>query len=611
MDGVAAAGSQSSWARGDHIHPTDATRAPLASPALTGTPTAPTASPGTNTTQVATTAFVSGAVSAATAGVSSIDFTGVGMTPGPGATGAVTVGGILNVANGGTGKATNVLNGILVGGGTNPIKASAAAPGAGALLIGAAAAVPTWLAVGANGYFLTVASGTPAWVDATATFLPLAGGTMTGQLTVGPASGNATIALNKASGTAIGNQIYGVTAGSVRWQLLLGDNVAEAAGNVGSNFVLNRYDNTGTFLDAPLSIARATGQATFSQSINVTPVSSAPVLWLNKPSSGQASAIVGTKAGSLRWDMDLGNATAEGGSNSGSDFGLGRYSDAGAYVDTPLSIVRATGQATFSQQVNVAPSGGSPTLNLTKSASGAACLIVSHTAANMRWQLQLGNGDPESGSNAGSNFYITSYTDAGAGLANPLWINRATGVTTVTNGIITSGLQINTGGGAISWSAVGTNGINYNRGGILQTNLISFGWSNTSQLHGQVDGTDLGYLTFSSDYRIKTNVENLSPMWDKVKALRPISYEQQDYTPPDAPMKEDGSPPDPLFRADGIERWGFIAHELQDTLIRSAASGVKDQPGAIQAPNPWTVIAALTSALQEAMARIEALEAAR
>jgi hypothetical protein len=39
-------------------------RAPLASPAFTGTPTAPTASAGTNTTQVATTAFVTTAVRA-------------------------------------------------------------------------------------------------------------------------------------------------------------------------------------------------------------------------------------------------------------------------------------------------------------------------------------------------------------------------------------------------------------------------------------------------------------------------------------------------------------------------------------------------------------------
>lgn len=38
-----------------------ALKAPLASPALTGTPTAPTAAPGTNTTQIATTAFVAAA----------------------------------------------------------------------------------------------------------------------------------------------------------------------------------------------------------------------------------------------------------------------------------------------------------------------------------------------------------------------------------------------------------------------------------------------------------------------------------------------------------------------------------------------------------------------
>ena len=40
-----------------------ATKAPLASPALTGTPTAPTAAADTNTTQIATTAFVADAVS--------------------------------------------------------------------------------------------------------------------------------------------------------------------------------------------------------------------------------------------------------------------------------------------------------------------------------------------------------------------------------------------------------------------------------------------------------------------------------------------------------------------------------------------------------------------
>ena len=58
MDGTAAVGSSTRFARADHVHPTDTSRAPLASPALTGTPTAPTAANGTNTTQIATTAFV-------------------------------------------------------------------------------------------------------------------------------------------------------------------------------------------------------------------------------------------------------------------------------------------------------------------------------------------------------------------------------------------------------------------------------------------------------------------------------------------------------------------------------------------------------------------------
>lgn len=51
----------------------EALLAPLASPALTGTPTAPTAAPGTNTTQLATTAFTAAAVIAAATGVASFN----------------------------------------------------------------------------------------------------------------------------------------------------------------------------------------------------------------------------------------------------------------------------------------------------------------------------------------------------------------------------------------------------------------------------------------------------------------------------------------------------------------------------------------------------------
>jgi hypothetical protein len=66
-------GKPSSFAPSAHNHPTSevtgldaalAAKAPLASPALTGTPTAPTATGGTNSTQIATTAFVAAAITA-------------------------------------------------------------------------------------------------------------------------------------------------------------------------------------------------------------------------------------------------------------------------------------------------------------------------------------------------------------------------------------------------------------------------------------------------------------------------------------------------------------------------------------------------------------------
>jgi hypothetical protein len=81
MDGTAAAGTALTWTRGDHVHPIDTSRAPVTSPTFTGVPAAPTAAPGDNTTALATTAFVTAAVAAATTGVSSWN----------GRTGAVTL----------------------------------------------------------------------------------------------------------------------------------------------------------------------------------------------------------------------------------------------------------------------------------------------------------------------------------------------------------------------------------------------------------------------------------------------------------------------------------------------------------------------------------------
>lgn len=58
MNGVGAAGVGVEASRGDHVHPSDTTKANLASPNFTGNPTAPTATPGDSSGSIASTAFV-------------------------------------------------------------------------------------------------------------------------------------------------------------------------------------------------------------------------------------------------------------------------------------------------------------------------------------------------------------------------------------------------------------------------------------------------------------------------------------------------------------------------------------------------------------------------
>lgn len=58
MNGVGSAGVGVEASRGDHVHPSDTTKANLASPNFTGNPTAPTATPGDSSGSIASTAFV-------------------------------------------------------------------------------------------------------------------------------------------------------------------------------------------------------------------------------------------------------------------------------------------------------------------------------------------------------------------------------------------------------------------------------------------------------------------------------------------------------------------------------------------------------------------------
>ena len=129
--------------------------------------------------------------------------------------------------------------------------------------------------------------------------------------------------------------------------------------------------------------------------------------------------------------------------------------------------------------------------------------------------------------------------------------------------------------------------------GAAIANPYNFYWTGTV-LQCWVDAVNTGNVSGpSSDYRIKQNIALQTESGiDKVKQLKPVTYQYKDYS---------------VFKGDGVDREGFIAHEVQE-VIPSAVNGAKDGEE-IQSLNMDAMVSVLTKALQEAVAKIETLEA--
>jgi Chaperone of endosialidase len=178
--------------------------------------------------------------------------------------------------------------------------------------------------------------------------------------------------------------------------------------------------------------------------------------------------LIGQTAGLNRWVMSLGNATAETGGNAGSDFIIQACNDTGALIPAsngpvPLSIARSNGVATFGSTINVSgfiqgsntistPLGGVfgfVTCNGVLNVTGASAFgnniqlnaplnrqIWGSITGQPRWSMTFGDTTAESGGNAGSNFSLSNYNDAGIQLSIPLSIARATGIATFSQPIV-------------------------------------------------------------------------------------------------------------------------------------------------------------------------------
>jgi hypothetical protein len=412
-----------------------------------------------------------------------------------------------------------------------------------------------------------------------AAFVQKTGDTMTGPLTISTTTSNASLALTN-TGSANQNVLFGNKGGLNRWAIVPGNSTVESGSNAGSDFSILRYDDGGTYIAAPITIVRSSGQ------LNVGPAGL----------SSQGNVVAG--AVGTTGSYYFGNTGTKNLNYDGTNFGLngGSLTVAGNIGSSPTST---TGAYYFGNSgakylgydgTNFNLNGGNLIVASGIAFSGGPYITYNGSAYTTSTNFIVGGSLAFDGGP-----YIT-YN----GSAYAMTVNFSANGITATAGIISGyGFSVRQG-----------------TTGPTKSNFFNIDYGGGTAVGVYIDATYMGNITWTSDYRIKKDVIDLPGMWETVKKLRPIKYTQAAFSPPShlahvAKAKADGQPiaEGPLFAADNIERWGFIAHELQKATITSVATGEKDSPDIIQSPNAWVLIAALTKTLQEAMVRIEALEA--
>lgn len=209
--------------------------------------------------------------------------------------------------------------------------------------------------------------------------------TWTTTQTIGNASGNAIGLLNAAPGSSA--YVQGQKSGVPRWSVFLGNPTAESGANVGSDFQINRHNDAGATIDVPIIVPRSTGLLTLAQGL----------------------AFSGTAAATSRANMGLGTSAVENIGTSGNAIGK-------------LNATNTWGSA----QV-IGNAGGL----YISDAAGTNRLLSWQTSNSVRWNARTTSA-AETGGNAGSDWTLSRYDDAGIFIDAPIQVKRSTGVVTFT-----------------------------------------------------------------------------------------------------------------------------------------------------------------------------------
>jgi hypothetical protein len=166
---------------------------------------------------------------------------------------------------------------------------------------------------------------------------------------------------------------------------------------------------------------------------------------------------------------------------------------------TRIDVVNGTNFTRL--DLNAPAPTGTAELSLNKTGTGTASGIVGRKDGVARWQIHLGGTATESGSNAGSDFAIFRYNDAGALIGTPFHIARATGRVTISDG----GLNVTGKTGADSISTTGN---------IATGALFWSGGAGTSGFVGNVSAASgMGFLFDGGNFNYLCMGAGLGTPW--------------------------------------------------------------------------------------------------
>lgn len=379
-----------------------------------------------------------------------------------------------------------------------------------------------------NGDFWTTTAGLFGRINGSTAQFATGGGTATGTNT-----GDQTITLTgDVTGSGTGSFATTLTAASVLSKLL----TVDGAGSGLDADLLDTYEATAF----PRKAENATVSGLWTFDGNYIQIDgAAPRLYLNETDQAANDKLWAVRVNSKIFDIALFDDAksaavsviqfTRGTGNVLSSVTIGNSTDqATVSVNGSLSA-GVTGTASRTLTIGNNAMTGSPVMVL-NSATGVERRISWQTAGSSRWQLGTDNGT-ESGSSAGSGFFLRALDDAASTIDTPLTIVRAAGGAMT----LTRPLVMATGSSSIpSWRSP--------HGAAPSSPTNGDFWTTTRGLYGRVNGYDTGFVP----KRLFTNAgapnsagptrfevedggysENGSPNTGAIKIALPVSWTDQ------------------------------------------------------------------------------------